>query len=125
MGAAASIEMNKPVDASDILESGSLSYASSEVIRLRSELGHLAKLAGIDVVVYDASDILFGVNEKEDFDRCVKEVAHIRQCLQLHTQSSRRKTRTYVVEPRPEFTEVERQQPDNNDSDDTSDDDDE
>ena len=29
----------------------------------------------------------------EDFERCVKEVAHIRQCLKLSTQSSRRNSR--------------------------------
>lgn len=95
MGAAASVELSKPVDASDIQSTNDLVYASAEVIRLRTSLGHLAKLAGIDAVVFDASDILLGVNQDEDFQRCVQEIAHIRRCLQLHTQSSRRKTRLY------------------------------
>lgn len=94
MGGAASVEMQKPVDASDIRATGSLDYAASEVKRLRADLGHLAKLAGIDIVVYDASDILLG--DKGDFDRCVGEISHIRHCLQLHTLSSRRKTRVYA-----------------------------
>lgn len=93
MGAAATFEMSKPVDAHDILASNSLAFAKGEVIRLREALGHLAKLAGIDSVVYDASDIVLGASDEEDFERCVREVAHIRQCLQLHTQNSRRRTR--------------------------------
>ena len=44
-------------------------------------------------VVYDASDIVLGDDEKADFDRCVDEVAHIRRCLQLSTQSSKRRNR--------------------------------
>lgn len=41
MGAGASIqnELGKPIDASDIRESGSLELASCEIKRLRSELG--------------------------------------------------------------------------------------
>eukprot|EP01035_Chromulina_nebulosa_P020431 gene20431-26512_t len=70
MGAAASIELNKPLDASDIEVTQNLEFAGNEVKRLRAALGHLAKLAGIDVVVYDASDILLGENDKEDFERC-------------------------------------------------------
>jgi hypothetical protein len=93
MGSAASFEMSKPVDANDILKSQSLPFAKSEVIRLRGCLGHLARLAGIDVVVYDASDIVLGMNDQEDFHRCVQEVSHIRQCLRLHTQVSRRRGR--------------------------------
>ena len=42
MGAAVTIELNKPVDASDIRSSDNLSVAQNEVIRLRKELGHLA-----------------------------------------------------------------------------------
>ena len=61
-------------------------------------MGHLAKLAGIELVVYDASDLLLGVDDEEDFERCIKEISHIRSCLQLHTQSSRRKTRVYTEE---------------------------
>lgn len=53
----------------------------------------MAKLAGIDIVMYDCSDILLG--DHEDFNRCVREIAHIRSCLRLHTASSRRKTRVY------------------------------
>jgi hypothetical protein len=94
MGAAASVEMQKPVDASDIRATNSLDYAASEVKRLRADLGHLAKLAGIDIVVYDASDILLG--DDQDFERCVREISHIRNCLQLQSNSARRKTRVYA-----------------------------
>ena len=99
MGAAVSFEMSKPIDANDILSTNSLLFAKAEVIRLRQALGHLAKLAGIEVVVYDASDIVLGENEDEDFHRCVREVSHIRQCLQMHTQSARRRTRISVCLP--------------------------
>jgi hypothetical protein len=60
MGAAASIETQKPIDASEIRSSASLEVAKGEVIRLRALLGHLAKAAGFDAVVYDASDLVLG-----------------------------------------------------------------
>ena len=44
-------------------------------------------------MVYDASDIVLGDDEQSDFERCLDEVAHIRRCLQLSTQSSRRRNR--------------------------------
>ena len=46
MGSAVSVELEKPVDARDIRDSGSLEIARNEVIRLRNTLGHLAKQAG-------------------------------------------------------------------------------
>jgi hypothetical protein len=64
MGAAASIEGQKPMDASDILASESLEVARGEVTRLRTSLGHLAKKhPGFDVIVIDASDLCHGVDE--------------------------------------------------------------
>lgn len=93
MGAAASFECQRPVDASDIRQSESVDVALAEVIRLRKMLGHLAKDNGFAEVVYDGSDLVLGINEMEDFERCVTEVAHIRSCLQLATQNSRRRTR--------------------------------
>jgi len=61
MGAAASIEGQKPADASDILASESLEVARGEVVRLRTSLGHLAKKhPGFDVIVTDASDLCHG-----------------------------------------------------------------
>ncbi len=95
MGAAASVEVTKPLDASDVRATGSLEFAKGEVMRLRSELGHLAKMAGIEIIVYDASDIVLGVNEAEDFERCVQELSHIRTLLRLHTQSDKRRARSY------------------------------
>ena len=44
MGAAVTIELNKPTDASDVRATRSLQIAKNEVIRLREELGHLAHL---------------------------------------------------------------------------------
>ena len=95
MGTAASIESVKPADASDIIDAGFF-VAKNEIIRLRNELGHLAVTGGFGVVVMDASDICLGVNEDEDFERCVKEIIHIRSALRLSTQTSRRKTRVAV-----------------------------
>ncbi len=97
LGAAASIEVTKPLDASDIRATtvGSLELARGEVVRLRAELGHLAKLAGIEIIVYDASDIVLGQKEEEDFERCVQELSHIRTLLRLHTQSDKRRARSY------------------------------
>lgn len=94
MGAVASIEVLKPVDASDIYQTGSLEAARGEVMRLREKLGHLAKQAGFADVVYDASDLVQGVKESEDFDRCIAEIVHIRSALRLATQSQRRQTRS-------------------------------
>eukprot|EP01038_Epipyxis_sp_PR26KG_P010656 gene10656-14311_t len=94
MGATASIELQKPPDASDILESNSLEFAKSEIIRLRKELGHLAGEYKMDnMLLYDASDLVHGMDEKRDFQRCVEEIRHIRSCLRLSTQSSIRRLR--------------------------------
>jgi hypothetical protein len=96
MGAAVSVEATKPQDASDVRATGDLEYAKSEVVRLRNELGHLAKLAGVtDAIVLDASDIVLGQNKDEDFGRCCDELAHIRSLLRLHTQNNKRKARSY------------------------------
>lgn len=92
MGAAATIELQKPVDASDIISAGSVELAKAEVIRLRTSLGHLAKDSDFNNVLnLDGSDLIKG--NEGDFDRCVDEISHIRKALQLSTQSSRRKTR--------------------------------
>lgn len=96
MGAAVAIDICKPKDASDIRETGDLDLAKSEVIRLRGLLGHLAMQYGMKSVVLDASDLVFGDNDDEDFDRCVKDIAHIRCCLHLHTQTSIRNDRKYT-----------------------------
>lgn len=95
MGASASVELTKPVDASDIKQSGNFEFAREEVIRLRKELGHLAKDFGINIVIEDASDIVLGISVEDDFDRCIKEISHIRRCLQLSTQTSKRQKRKY------------------------------
>ena len=95
MGAAVGVEIQKPVDASDVLMTGSLATARGEVVRLREKLGHLAKLAGFADVVYDASDLCLGEKESEDFDRCIAEIVHIRSALRLSTQSSKRSSRKY------------------------------
>lgn len=95
MGAAASIESQKPTDASDIAESNSVIVARNEVARLRKDLGHFARNAGFAEVVYDVSDLVLEENEKEDFDRCINEIVHIRKALRLSTQNARRRTRQY------------------------------
>lgn len=105
MGAAASFESQRPVDASDIRESGSVDVALAEVVKLRDMLGHLAKANGFADVVYDGSDLVLGLSEEEDFERCVQEIAHIRSCLRLSTQNSKRQGRQYerpVFEPESE-----------------------
>ena len=92
------MEAMKPVDASDVRSTGDLAYARGEVVQLRANLGKYALQAGFkDAVVYDASDLCRGVDESEDFDNCVAEIAHIRQCLRLSTQSARRATRHAVT----------------------------
>lgn len=96
MGAAVGVELERPVDASDILATGSLPTARGEVVRLREKLGHLAKQAGFGDVVYDASDLCLGIKESEDFERCIAEVIHIRSALRLSTQTSRRQTRAAI-----------------------------
>jgi hypothetical protein len=90
MGAAVMMELAKPVDGSDII---SLDYARREILHLRSELGHLAQQYGMEVMPVDASDLILGRNEQDDFERVVQEVVHIRACLQLNTQTSKRRTR--------------------------------
>lgn len=54
MGAAASMEVAKPQDASDVRATDDLDYAKAEVIRLREALGAQAKAAGIDIICLDA-----------------------------------------------------------------------
>lgn len=99
MGAVASIETKKPTDASDILSTKSLDFAKSEIIRLRQQLGHLAHLYGMEVLSLDASDLVLGENQEEDFMRCVREISHIRRCLQLNTQTSIRSERRKYAQP--------------------------
>ena len=96
MGAAVALELSKPVDAKDIIESKSLEYAKNEVIRLRHNLSHLAEKYGMKIMTNDASDLIHGSNEIDDFNRCVDEVKHIRACLQLNTQTSKRRTRVNI-----------------------------
>jgi hypothetical protein len=123
MGAAAAFEMTKPVDASEIRLTRSLGAARGEVIRLRETLGHLAKMAGIELVVYDASDLVLGLNDDEDFERCCSEISHIRQCLRLHTQNSKRSTRISHISaaPPPRIEMDDRAEGKDNDSDSDSD----
>lgn len=96
MGAAVALELSKPVDAKDITDSGSLEYAKNEVIRLRQNLSHLAEKHGMKIMTNDASDLIHGSNETDDFNRCVDEVKHIRACLQLNTQTSKRRNRVNI-----------------------------
>ena len=99
------VELNKPVDGSDILASESLLLARDEIVRLRLLLGHLAKENGFSEVLYDASDLVKGMNEKEDFNRCLEEIIHIRKCLQLSTQTTKRKQRMNML-PTTIFTNI-------------------
>ncbi len=99
MGAAVGIELAKPVDASDIKEHGSLDVARGEVMRLRHLLGAFAKGAGFAEVVYDASDLVQGNDEAEDFERCVAEVKHIRSALRLSTAGGKRRERASNLPP--------------------------
>jgi hypothetical protein len=93
MGAAASIESRRPIDASDV--GGSLETAKAELIRIRGVLGHLASDFGVNSVCYDASDVVFGIDEDEDRIRCIRELTHIRQLLSLNTQTSLRRRRSF------------------------------
>ena len=86
MGAAASVECRFPIDASDV--GSSLETAQAELIRLRGVLGHLAKDYGVDTVCYDASDVVLGEDKEADRVRCVREISHIRQLLNLNTQAA-------------------------------------
>ena len=127
MGAAVTIELQKPVDAADIKATGNLSVAKAEIIRLRSTLGHLAKnVPGFHEISYDASDLCLGVDEQEDFERCIEGVAHIRRALQLSTNRSRRESRFTgnipAVTPNP--INIETSPDEQGDSDDSSDSDD-
>lgn len=101
MGAAVTIELTKPADGSDIIATGSLQYAKNEVIRLRNDLGYLAQKYGMQVMPTDADDLIQG-NDEEDFKRLVAEICHIRACLRLNTQSSKRRGRynSEAAEPR-------------------------
>ena len=96
MGAAASVEMAKPADASDI-SCTNLEGAKNEVIRLRALLGQYARQAGFNEVVYDASDLVLGECEIREFQRCVDEVIYIRSALRLSTQKATRNRRAVMT----------------------------
>ena len=69
MGAAATIEMRKPADGSGVREGG-CAFAKSELIRLRTELGHMAGTYGMSGgLVLDGSDMVLGEDEAADLDR--------------------------------------------------------
>ena len=93
MGAAASVEAQRPADGSDLND---FFQSRDELLRLRQLLGHLAKDNGFAEVVYDGSDLIKGVNESEDHERCKAEVLHIRACLRLSTQNAKRVNRMYA-----------------------------
>ena len=99
MGAAVTIELTKPSDARDIRESGSLAYAKNEIMRLRSELGYLAQQYGMQIMPADASDLILGYDDDDDFERIIAEICHIRACLRLNTQSSKRRSRYNLHDP--------------------------
>lgn len=44
-------------------------------------------------VVFDASDLVKGRDEEDDFNNCIREIVHIRNCLQLSTLRSKRSNR--------------------------------
>ena len=85
-----SIEIQRPIDGSDLTD---FAGARDELLRLRHALGHLAKDNGFAEVVYDGSDLIKGLDEQADFDRCKAEVVHIRACLRLSTQNAKRRGR--------------------------------
>ena len=59
-------------------------------------MGSYAKQGGFtEELVLDASDLVQGIDEIEDFNRVKNEIIHIRKCLQLHTQHSKRQGRGY------------------------------
>ena len=97
MGAAASVELNKPADVSDITVTNDIEVAKAELIRLRTLLGHLASQYGFATVVLDASDVVKGEVVEEDFERCIAEIRHIRACLRLGTAKATRKTRALNI----------------------------
>ena len=97
MGAAVGVEISKPADGSDIAESRSLDVARDEIIRLRTSLGHLATQAGFAAVILDASDLVLGLSEEGDFERCIAEIIHIRSALRLSTQHAKRRARPAYV----------------------------
>jgi hypothetical protein len=90
MGAAVSVEIGRPADGSDMT---TFELARDELLRLRQSLGHLAKDNGFAEVVYDGSDLIHGMDDQQDFDRCKAEVVHIRACLRLSTQNAKRRAR--------------------------------
>jgi len=49
-------------------------------------------------VNFEATDIILGRSDSEDFENCIHEIAHIRSCLQMSTQSSKRRTRNACIE---------------------------
>jgi hypothetical protein len=93
MGAAASVEALKPADASDVASTGDLEVVKAEVTRLRESLGAFAKDAGFAEVVFDASDLVKGMDQQKDFDNCVAEIVHIRSALRLSTAAGKRRER--------------------------------
>lgn len=99
MGATAAVEVRKPPDACDIRQTRDLAFARSEIVRLRKELGHLASTYGMNVLTMDASDLVLGKDEDEDFSRCVREISHIRRCMLLNTQTNIRQGRRQYERP--------------------------
>ena len=126
MGAAAAVEARKPVDASDITASGSLEVARNEIIILRTTLGKYATQAGFsDNFSLDASDLVQGIDEGEDFNRCVAEIRHIRECLRMSTAGARRATRAAITNTEMDTLKYDEKKGDNDvDNDDDDDDDD-
>eukprot|EP01032_Pedospumella_encystans_P023950 gene23950-27103_t len=58
MGAAVTIELSKPADASDVASTNSLEFATNEIVRLRSDLGYLAQRYGMQVMPNNADDLI-------------------------------------------------------------------
>ena len=83
--------MEKPEDASDLRSSGDLEAAKMEILHFRKVFGSYAVNAGFpEGIRFDCDDVIKGINEEEDFERCIQEIQRLRSQLRFVVKSSQK-----------------------------------
>ena len=78
-----SAELRKPIDGSDLYETGDYEFAKSEATRLLNELGKYVEDPAVIGLDTSLSAITSSSDENENYRNCVNTVSHIRRLLEF------------------------------------------
>ena len=89
-----SAELRKPIDGSDLYETGDYEFAKSEATRLLNELGKYVEDPAVIGLDTSLSAITSSSDENENYRNCVNTVSHIRRLLHKTTGTKSRQGRS-------------------------------